>query len=151
MDPQGHSGKDQNDKIKALTANSYNLEASSAVPVKELAEPESKAAVFEQLSDDIWKQIVQNIRQENNSLAALLRDARPMSRDGNFVTLGVKFAFHKDKISEPDYLKVIEAEIKKFTGNDWKVKCEIADIKKKPAKPASEEEMAAAAEEIFNS
>lgn len=151
--PQNDKNKSGNDDSVSLAPSTSNLKPDepSAVPVKELAEPVAEVKVFEQLSDDLWRKIVQNIKLENNSLAALLRDARPMGKDDNFIILGVKFAFHKDKISELDNLKVIETEINNTTGGSYKVRCEIADMKKIPKKASSEEELAAAAEEIFNS
>ncbi len=101
------------------------------------------------LSSGQWSNVVTLTKKENNSLAALLRDARPIAFDQDLITLGVKFQFHKDKISEMKNIKLIEKFAEEVLGKKCKINCKISDFKKKIEKPASDDEMIEAADEIF--
>jgi len=101
------------------------------------------------LSSSQWSNVVMLTKKENNSLAALLRDARPIAFKQDLITLGVKFQFHKDKISEMQNIKLIEKFAEEVLGKKCKVNCQISDFKKRNIKPASDNELIEAAEEIF--
>lgn len=99
---------------------------------------------------DSWQKIIAEIKNENTSLAALLRDSKPVALEGEKMILGVKFPFHKDKISEPKNIQIIEETIKKLTGKTYIVEVKIADLRAKPKEKASDDELQKAAEEIFS-
>jgi len=88
------------------------------------------------MTKDIWQQIIDTTKRENSTLAALLRDARPAQVTKNRLTLGVKFKFHKDKISEPQNTAILEKIVCDVTGCTYTIACEI-DSEKKPAAPAA--------------
>ncbi len=88
-------------------------------------------------------------KKENNSLAALLRDARPIAFEEDAITLGVKFQFHKDKISETQNIKLIEKFAGEVLGKKCRINCQLSDFKKKNVSPASDNELIKAADEIF--
>lgn len=102
------------------------------------------------ITDDVWKKIVDTTKGENNSLAALLRDAKPIGGGDEELIVGVKFKFHRDKISEIQNIQVLEGVLCKVTGQNIRVKCQIADLRPKAKKPATDDELQKAAEEIFN-
>lgn len=102
-----------------------------------------------EMSDDIWSRIIDEIKKENTSLAALLRDAKPLEVTSELVHLSVKFAFHKDKISEKKNSQFLEKVICDVTGNNCMVRCSVAEAKPKIEKPADPEEIKKAVEEIF--
>lgn len=102
-----------------------------------------------EMTKDIWQQIVNTTKRENSTLAALLRDARPAQVTKNRLTLGVKFKFHKDKISEPQNTKVLEKIVCDVTGCTYTIACEIDSEKKKPLASASAEELEKAVTEVF--
>lgn len=89
-----------------------------------------------EMTKDIWQQIIDTTKRENSTLAALLRDARPAQVTKNRLTLGVKFKFHKDKISEPQNTAILEKIVCDVTGCTYTIACEI-DSEKKPAAPAA--------------
>lgn len=101
------------------------------------------------LSTDQWSNVVALTKKENNSLAALLRDARPIAFDEDLITLGVKFKFHKDKISEINNIRLIEKFAEEVLGKKCKIVCQLSDMKKENSKPATDNELQQAADEIF--
>jgi len=104
-------------------------------------------AVF-QMTDDLWQRVIEEAKKENTTLAALLRDAKPLEVNGNKVKLGVKFPFHKDKISEPKNCAFLEKIFSQITGSPCVISCEIAN-KKTERKKEANEDLVKAAEEIF--
>lgn len=60
------------------------------------------------ISDDIWKQLLNKVKNQNFSLEALLKSARPLSFDGRDVTLSVFYKFHKDKLEEETHRRILE-------------------------------------------
>jgi len=106
-------------------------------PKSELAEMTDDVLVpVLEMTKDIWQQIIDTTKRENSTLAALLRDARPAQVTKNRLTLGVKFKFHKDKISEPQNTAILEKIVCDVTGCTYTIACEI-DSEKKPAAPAA--------------
>jgi len=100
-------------------------------------------------SPEIWSQVVKEIKAHNNTLAALLRDAAFAGTNDGRIILAVKFKFHAEQICNKKNLQVIESIIKKITGQDFKVECEVnPDLAiKKPIEP--EEELLNNAKEVF--
>ena len=117
--------------------------------IEEKIQPEIKEtasiAVF-QMTDDLWERVIIEAKKENSTLAALLRDAKPLEVSGNKVKLGVRFPFHKDKISEPENLKFLENIFSNIVGQKCIIGCEISKPKKKGGEG---EDLIKAAEEIF--
>lgn len=112
--------------------------------IKESEEADDVPVPVLEMTKDIWQQIVDTTKRENSTLAALLRDARPAQVTKNRLTLGVKFKFHKDKISEPQNCKILEKIVCDVTGCTYTIGCEI-DSEKKPvlsAAPAGDLEKA---------
>ena len=107
------------------------------------------APVLEMTTDN-WQKVISEIKKENSTLAALLRDAKPIGSEGTKLIIGVKFKFHKDKISEVKNTKIIEETIKQITGKDYLLEITIADLRAKTVKPASDDELQKEAENIFS-
>jgi len=84
-----------------------------------------------EMTKDIWHQVIEETKKENSTLAALLRDANPEEVTADTVTLGVKFKFHKDRISEKKNCDILESIISQVTGVPYRIKCRIATIKPK--------------------
>jgi len=127
--------------------------------VKELKveeEPEAKieTAPVEvvQMTDDLWERVITETKKENATLAALLKDAKPLEIGPGKIKLGVKFAFHKDKISEPKNCSLLEKIVGNILGQKCKINCELSNLKKADKSiPLSDNELQKAAEEIFAS
>ena len=127
----------QDDKSEKLKAESQKLEADT-VSVEVL-----------EMSDELWQAVVVETKKSNTTLAALLRDSRPIIIENEVMTLGVKFKFHNDKISEQKNLAVLEEAINKIMGKKLRIKCQVADLKKKPKEKLNDDELDKAVEEIF--
>lgn len=65
-----------------------------------------------------WDQIVDKLKQVNNSVAAFLKTAHPLTLDQEQLFLGVEYSFHAEQINKPEFilaLKQAVAEILKRT------------------------------------
>ena len=103
------------------------------------------------MTDDLWQRVINITRSQNSTLAALLRDAKPVEVTGNKIVLGVKFPFHKDKISERKNLDILEKVFGDLVGGSCTVNCQInKNSVKKNVKSSPDDNLVKAAEEIFN-
>jgi DNA polymerase-3 subunit gamma/tau len=140
--------KDQSDSLSQAPRDNIREKLTADSPASPAGGSQLEASGI--LSDDVWKKIIETTKSENNSLAALLRDAKPIGGSGEELVLGVKFKFHQDKISEIQNIQILESVLCKVTGSNMRVKCQIADLRPRVAKPATDDELQKAAEEIFN-
>ena len=70
-------------------------------------------------SEEVWPRLLSAIKQENASLAALLRDATPgnlESVDNQTYGVLVKYPFHLKKLGEEANRRLIEAKLTELTG-----------------------------------
>jgi DNA polymerase-3 subunit gamma/tau len=104
-----------------------------------------------QMTGDIWEKVINLVKKENSTLAALLRDAKPIEVTDKEVIIGVKFPFHKDRISESKNSKILEKTYCTVTGNNCIIKCRIikSALKIKDEK-VSDDDLQKAAEEVFS-
>ncbi len=112
-------------------------------------EPDMVAVPVFEMTDDTWKRIIETMKKENASLAALLKDAKPIEITKNEIVLGVKFAFHKDKISEHKNRAILEKTILEVVGHKCNIRCEIADLRPKPKETVCSDDLKSAVDEIF--
>jgi len=141
------STKDKTKEIEntELSATDPKLQT----PDPQLPTPDLVSVPVFQMTSDIWQKVINAVKKENVTLAALLRDAKPMDVKGNKIELGVKFAFHKDKISEPKNCAMLEKTINEIIGQKCIINCKVIAGKKEPAKKLNDDELQKAAEEIF--
>ena len=100
-----------------------------------------------QPSGDLWLKALTQIKQKNNSLYALLRSSCSTNFEGDQLTLGCRFSFHRDRLKEEKNLKVIEQAMARVYGRKYKV---VPQLETKAAAPVA----SAAAEpssELMNS
>lgn len=99
----------------------------------------------------VWQEIIREVHQTNSTLAALLRDVKPLkSKDGE-LCIGAKFEFHKSKIMENKNCIALEQAVEKITGKKLKVFCHIAGLKPKViVDGTSDDDLQKAAQEIFS-
>lgn len=99
----------------------------------------------------MWQRIIDAVKIENATLAALLKDAKPLELTESKINLGVKFAFHKDKISEAKNCAILERVIEKTLGQKLTVICKMLNnTEKKASEALPDDELQKAAEEIFS-
>ncbi len=60
------------------------------------------------LDEVTWNKILQNIREKNVSIEALLRSAKPISFDGKNLNVGVYYQFHKDRLEDGKNMRLLE-------------------------------------------
>ena len=139
--PEKVAHKDDNIEKKDVAVNKIEIS-----PVASEEKETATIAVF-QMTDDLWERVIDEAKKENSTLAALLRDAKPLEVSGNKVKLGVRFAFHKDRISEPANLSFLENIFSEIVGQKCIIGCEVSKPKKKSGEG---EDLVKAAEEIFS-
>lgn len=82
---------------------------------------------LEKLTDH-WSDFIAAVKPFNNSIAGVLRSARPKSVENNIVEIEAFYSFHKEKLSESKTCGILEDVLKKLFGE--KVKVEVALGKK---------------------
>lgn len=89
---------------------------------KQFSVAEKASQQADKMSSESWKLIVEEVKKQNSTLAALLRDTKPIRTEKNQIVLGVKFPFHKDKISEAKNIKILEGVVE----DAFQIRCEVA-------------------------
>jgi len=107
-----------------------------------------------EITDDVWKTILTKVRPINTSIEALLRAARPVGYDGNILTLGVYYKFHKERLEEVSHRKVLEDVAASVMGCPIKVACTLTEPPAKkveviPLTETKDNDIIKIAEEIF--
>jgi DNA polymerase-3 subunit gamma/tau len=72
-----------------------------------------------------WNKLIAEMKPENHSLCFILENCQPIEIKEDQVILGVDFKFHKDKLEEPKNRQKIETALKKITGRDFKIICQV--------------------------
>lgn len=85
------------------------------------------ATMGNNFSDDTWKEILLRVRSKNASTEALLRASRPANFNGNILTLGVYYKFHKEKLESVPHKVCLEESLKDVLGSSIKVQCFLSD------------------------
>ena len=94
-------------------------------------EEEDKGGVKKALPLDDWKKVLDAVRPLNTSIEALLRAAKPISFDGKTLVLGVYYRFHKERLEEDKYRRLLEDVVSKVFSINAKVNCTLTEPPKK--------------------
>ncbi|MCD6600366.1 MAG: DNA polymerase III subunit gamma/tau [Dehalococcoidia bacterium] len=81
-----------------------------------------------------WREFIRSLHGEgsNGHLDAFLRSAcEPISLVDNTLTLGFYYPFHKEKIEDPKYRRLIERKLKEIFNQPYRIKCTLVAHKKK--------------------
>jgi DNA polymerase-3 subunit gamma/tau len=96
-----------------------------ASPIKPLEiqvkENKKTADLQEQLADGVWQEVLVSVRAQNTSVEALLRATRPMGFDGKYLTLGVYYQFHKERLEMGENKRTLEEVLTEIVGNPVRV------------------------------
>ena len=112
--------------------------SSPGLPAKEDDPPSlEKSASPKEISEEIWKNILSQVKPINTSIEALLRAAKPIGFDGTTLTLGVYYRFHKERLEEASHRKILEDVVAAVLGVPVKVICTLSEP---PQKKVVEEE-----------
>lgn len=119
-------------------------------------DPPQKNVVRKEVSEDVWTEILGKIKTRNTSIEALLRAAKPMDFDGETLTLGVYYQFHKERLEAISNRKILEDIVTGVFGTPVRVSFTITErkvVKSKdmPLTQVSDKDIIQAAKEIFGS
>lgn len=82
---------------------------------------------IKEISDDMWKKILELTRPINASIEALLRAARPVGYDGKTLTLGVFYRFHKERLEDGHHRRVLEEVVASVLGTPARIVCVLTE------------------------
>jgi DNA polymerase III subunit gamma/tau len=85
----------------------------------------------EKIPDEIWKKILGEVRPKNAATEALLRASTPLGFDGESLTLGVYYSFHKERLEEKFHKGLLEEVLDSVLGKRVKVVCMLTEPPKK--------------------
>jgi len=121
--PSGKTGTGSGNSRSAAFA-SHDLAQTEISGAREM--PPS-LEIRENVNDDMWRNILALIKPLNASVEALLRAARPMTYDGKILTLGVYYKFHKERLEDARYRRLVEDIVAKVLKSPTKVVCTLVD------------------------
>jgi len=116
-----------------------------AVSVK----PSVRSAARVKLSEK-WPQVLEAVRPHNHSLEALLRATEPLGFSDGYLEIKVFYQFHKDRLEEDRYRRLIEQAVSQVLAESVKIKYRLAEkATEAELLPADEPDIIKTAEEIF--
>lgn len=74
---------------------------------------------------DQWPAVLAAVAAGDKNVAALMKDCRPVAADADSVTLGFFYAFHCQRMSEPNRAAVVAAALERVTGMARSVQCTV--------------------------
>jgi len=75
----------------------------------------------------VWKKVLGLIRPLNASTEALLRASKPLFINGNVLTLGVFYKFHKEHLESNAHRQILEETLSNILGLKIKVVCTLTE------------------------
>lgn len=110
------------------------------------------------VDDQLWVELLAQVRSRNVSTEALLRAARPIDYDGKIFKIGVYYQFHKEKLEGAPHRELLENILENIFDSDVRVNCTLTEPPRK-SKPepqdevvlteSNDEDIIKVAEEIF--
>jgi len=107
------------------------------------------------VDEKLWQDILSSARGKNTTIEALLRAARPVSFDGETLTLGVYYQFHKERLEVGSNRRALEEIVGGVLSVPVRINYQLANKPKASEKKsgaltdAADESIIAAAKEIF--
>ncbi len=99
------------------------LKASAPVRVATITTPsrngggeEKKEVISLEEVKEKWAEVLKLAQVENHSLPFLLSTSEPLGVDGDMVTIGLQYLFHRDKLNEPKCRTVLEKIVSEVYG-----------------------------------
>src|SRR5258708_10295230 len=94
------------------------ISTNPVVEIHESSAPKKKVVNLNTsaIDDSYWLKLLQNIREKNVSIEALLRAAKSVNFDGKILDIGVYYQFHKEHLEDTKNLKTLEEICKENLG-----------------------------------
>ncbi len=70
-----------------------------------------------------WNDVLEACGTRNRSVQALLRSARPVEIDGEYLVLGFAYEFHRERIEEQKNRGIVEEIIERIVGQKARIRC----------------------------
>ena len=77
--------------------------------------------------ENVWADVLSQIRPINASTEALLRAAKPINFDGKKLTLGVYYKFHKERLESNPHRDILETTVGEIIGMPIRLECTLTD------------------------
>jgi DNA polymerase-3 subunit gamma/tau len=74
-----------------------------------------------------WEELLATIRPHSRMVEALLKDCRPVNVEGDVVTLGFFYPFHRQRIEEPKNRALVESMLGRILSTQVQVRCVMID------------------------
>lgn len=103
---------------------------------KKVASPAPEPKDFD---SNLWTKIVTTVRSVNTPVEALLRASKPINFDGERLTLGVFYRFHKERLEQVQNRRFLEGIIGDILGKSVRIVCTLSEPPEKKIKEESEE------------
>jgi len=119
--------EEQNSDAEAGPAVAEEVIAPGPAPVQDAGSAATEGARPGNLNLDWvkgnWHQVLIRIRPLSPQIQALLNSAEPIQASGDVVTLGCRFGFHRDKLSESKNRSLVEQVLSQVLGIPCRVTC----------------------------
>jgi DNA polymerase-3 subunit gamma/tau len=112
------------EKIEHLP-NSTIEDISKKEPIDNPVKPEKSVEKTQKsnFNENNWHEMIEELKKENTSLAAILKDSHLAEALDDNLKIAVKFKFHADKISDRKNQLIIESALEKLTGQAIRISC----------------------------
>jgi DNA polymerase III subunit gamma/tau len=77
----------------------------------------------------LWTALIDNVKNQNHSVAGVLRGCVIKSYDGKILLLETNFKFHKEKLSEIKTMELLNKACKEVTKKNVKIEIELKGVK----------------------
>ncbi len=72
-----------------------------------------------------WDQIVDKLKKVNNSVAAFLKTAHPLTLDKERLFLGVEYSFHAEQINKPEFILALRQAVHELLQRQVKIELKV--------------------------
>lgn len=104
---------------KPVTKPDVQINEEKTVRINETNNAENKDVLgfitYERLVD-CWKDVIEELKTANHSIAGVLRSTRPKSVENGIVCIEAFYKFHQEKLSEPKVKEMMRIAFKKLFG-----------------------------------
>lgn len=115
--------------VKDLGKDSKNTSAMAAVEIVHNQESLTAGTIDEALTKSItssWADVIRRVRVQNHSLAMILSVAHVIGvASPNILQIGVRFDFHKERLCEPENMKIIQDVLMDMTQHTLRIECDV--------------------------
>jgi len=87
-----------------------------------------------------WAQVLALVRPRDKNVEAFLRSCEPVSVEGNVVTLGFYYSFHKEQMEQENNRTLVEEVLGQFLGVAVRVRCTVTPKGKARSRSAKVED-----------